>query len=65
MGAGRGLLIQPDWLVADARSQPRPGWGVRVVDNLVDAVGPNPDLVAQYPDDEVLAPRAESSCPAS
>ena len=54
MGAGHGLLIQPDWLVADARNSPGAGWGVRVVHGLIDAVGPNSDLADRYPDDEVI-----------
>ena len=55
MGAEPGLLIQPDWLVADAKNAPRSNWGVRVVGNVVDAIGPNSDLVADHPRDKVVA----------
>jgi len=55
MGAEQGLLIQPDWLVTDARTPPRPGWGVRVVADLIDAVGPNSDLAGAHPSDDVVA----------
>jgi cytosine/adenosine deaminase-related metal-dependent hydrolase len=48
------VLLCPDWLVIAADRAPEAGWGVRVVDGTVDAVGPNEQLRADHPDDEVL-----------
>lgn len=49
------MLILPDWLVSSAATLPQPGWGVRVVGGLVDAVGSHDDLRATYPTDEVVS----------
>ena len=48
------VLVLPDWLVIAADRAPESGWGVRIVDGLVDAVGPHPELRADHPDDEVV-----------
>lgn len=47
-------LILPDWLVLAADVAPRRGWGLRVVGDRVDAVGPHADLRAAHPDDDVV-----------
>jgi cytosine/adenosine deaminase-related metal-dependent hydrolase len=46
-------LVLPDWLVVAADRQPLAGHGVRVVDGVVDDVGPHRDLLAAHPDDPV------------
>jgi 5-methylthioadenosine/S-adenosylhomocysteine deaminase len=47
-------IIAPDWLVIAADRDPAPGWGVRVVDDVIDDIGPVPDLIAANPADEVV-----------
>lgn len=54
MTSGRGLVLRPGWLLADATSPARPEWGLRVVDGIVAAIGPNSTLLADHPDDEVI-----------
>lgn len=57
---GEGVtLVLADWLVPAADRAPEQEWGVRVVDGVVDAVGPNRDLLAAHvaeggSDDEVV-----------
>ncbi len=46
-------LVLSDWLITRADAEPHRGWGVRVLDGVVDAVGPHEDLKTAYPDDEV------------
>lgn len=48
------MLILGDWVVIGADVEPRPGCGVRIVGDRVDAVAPNADLVAAHPEDEVV-----------
>ncbi len=47
-------LILADWLVSAADTEPRPGWGLRVVGGTVDAVGSHDELRAAYPDDGIV-----------
>lgn len=47
------MLILPDWLITSPLEPPQAGWGLRVRDGLVDAVGPHGDLRRAYPDDPV------------
>lgn len=54
MGSERAVLILADWLVRAADVAPEAGWGIRVVGDRVDAVGPHADLRAAHPDDEVV-----------
>ena len=53
-GTTTGTILWPSWLLADASAPPVAGHGVRVIDGLVDAVGPVDSLMADYPDDSVL-----------
>ncbi|MBH99286.1 MAG: amidohydrolase [Acidimicrobiaceae bacterium] len=53
-GESNGTILWPDWLLADASVPPVAGHGVRIVDGLVDAVGPGDFLAATHPDDTVL-----------
>lgn len=46
-------LILPDWLIDIPGAAPKQGWGVRVVDDAVDAVAPNDELRRSYPADHV------------
>jgi cytosine/adenosine deaminase-related metal-dependent hydrolase len=48
------MLILPDLLMDAPGEAPRPGWGLRMVDDVIAAVGPHADLRRDYPDDEVL-----------
>lgn len=50
----KSTLILPSWLVATAHETPKPGWGVRVAGDRIDAIGANADLRANYPDDEII-----------
>ena len=47
-------LIVPDWLVISAGEHPHRGFGLRVVDDRVDVVGPGEELRANFPNDEVV-----------
>lgn len=47
-------LILPDWLVVAADREPVDGWGVRVLDGVIDAIGPHHQLRTDHPDDEVI-----------
>jgi 5-methylthioadenosine/S-adenosylhomocysteine deaminase len=47
-------LILADWFVSAADTEPRPGWGLRVVGTTVDAVGSHDELRAAYPDDDIV-----------
>ena len=48
------MLILPSHLITTPRQLPKPDWGVRVLGGRIDAVGPNADLRAQFPDDDVI-----------
>jgi 5-methylthioadenosine/S-adenosylhomocysteine deaminase len=48
------MLVLPDWFVPAADVEPRRGWGVRVLDGRVAAVGPHVELRAAHPTDEVV-----------
>ena len=43
------LIILPDFLIDIPGQPPKPGWGVRVVDDQVVAVAPNAELRAGVP----------------
>lgn len=47
-------LILPQYLIITPSEKPRRDWGVRVVDSQIDAIGPNVDLLEQYPEDNIL-----------
>lgn len=47
-------LVLPDWLLIAADRPAERSWGVRVVDGLIDAVGPHSNLLAAHPDDDVV-----------
>jgi cytosine/adenosine deaminase-related metal-dependent hydrolase len=47
-------LVLADWLLVAADRPAERGWGVRVVDDVVDDVGPAADLRSAHPDDEVV-----------
>mgnify|MGYP001470791631 CR=1 FL=1 len=47
------MLILPEILIAVAGEAPQPGWGVRVVGDVITAVGPHADLRRDFPEDEV------------
>ncbi len=49
------MLVLPQWLVTSADVPPRPGWGLRVRDGVVGAVGTHDQLRAEYPNDEVVS----------
>ncbi len=48
------MLILPSWLISLPGQPPQENWGVRVLDDVIDAVGPNDDLRAQFPADEII-----------
>ncbi len=56
-------LILPDFLIDAPGEPPRQAWGVRVVDDAVVAVGPNAELRADYPEDEVVDARGQTLSP--
>ncbi len=49
-----GLLILPEWLIVSAKEPPKHGWGARLEADRIAVVGPNEDLLAKYPHDEIL-----------
>jgi cytosine/adenosine deaminase-related metal-dependent hydrolase len=56
-------LILADWLITTPHEPPKKAWGVRVVADKIEAIGPQAELRAKYPDDlvhqaegQVLAP---------
>lgn len=49
-----GTLILPSYLIDLPGEAPKLDWGVRVVNDRIDDVGPNADLQAKYPDDTVI-----------
>lgn len=48
-----GTLILGDWLITTPREAPKQNWGVRVVREKIDAIGPHSELKAAYPGDSV------------
>jgi len=48
------MLIFPSYLITTPHQPPRLDHGVRVVGDRIDAVAPNTDLRAQFPDDEII-----------
>lgn len=46
-------LILGDWLITTPTKPPKAGWGVRVVDKTIAAIGPQAELRQAYPDDEI------------
>lgn len=57
------MLILGDWLVTTPLEPPRPGWGLRVVGETVDAVGPHAALRLVFPDDPVFDGRGRIVLP--
>lgn len=47
------MLILGDWLITSAHETPKKGWGVRVENGTIAAVGSHADLQRDYPADEV------------
>lgn len=47
------MLILPEILIDVAGQAPRPGWGVRVVGDVIAAVGPHAALRRDFPEDEI------------
>lgn len=47
-----GTLILPDYLIDIPGVPPKANWGVRVLEDRIDAVAPWDDLLAAYPEDE-------------
>ncbi|MDH3753393.1 MAG: amidohydrolase family protein [Acidimicrobiia bacterium] len=47
-------LILADWLVTSTDVEPRRDWGVRVVGDVIDAVGSSAELRQDHPDDEIV-----------
>ncbi|MBM4459241.1 MAG: amidohydrolase family protein [Chloroflexi bacterium] len=58
-----GTLILPDWLIDVPGSPPKQGWGVRVVGDVVDAVGPNDELRRAFPGDELWVAEGQALAP--
>ena len=46
------MLILPGWLITDANSPARRGWGLRIVGNEVADVSPSDQLIGMHPDEE-------------
>lgn len=49
------MLILPRFLIARPGESPKQDWGVRIVQDRVDAIGPNADLRERYTQDEIVA----------
>ena len=50
-----GLLVLPAWLIDDASKSPQKNWGVRVLNGTINTLGPNQELLVEYPEDEVMS----------
>lgn len=50
----RPILVLPTWLITTPHEPPKRDWGVRVIGDRIDAIGPGVDLRAQYSGDEVI-----------
>ncbi len=48
------MLILPSWLITTPHQLPKLDWGVRIVGERIDAIGPNSDLLAQFPNDDLI-----------
>lgn len=48
-----GTLILGDWVITTPNEDPKANWGVRVLGNAIAAVGPQAELKARYPGDQV------------
>ena len=48
------MLVLPDWLITSADDGPLARHGVRVVGDRIEQVGANAELLATYPDDDVV-----------
>lgn len=46
-------LILGDWLITTPTEAPRKNWGVRIVNDKIDAIGPHAELRATYPEDKI------------
>ena len=46
-------LLLPAWLVSDVRKEPLHNWGVRIVGDQIDDLGPHTTLLEMYPADDV------------
>ncbi len=58
-----GTLILPEFLIADPGQPAHGDWGVRVVGERVEAVGPNAELWRQYPGDEIVEAPGQTLSP--
>ena len=58
-----GTIILPAYLIDIPGQPPKPGWGVRVVDDQVVAVASNAELRAAYPEDEVVDAAGQTLSP--
>lgn len=48
------MLILPSWLITTPHEPPKADHGLRVAGDRIAAIGPNADLRAQFPDDEII-----------
>lgn len=48
-----GMLIFPDYLIAEPGQSPRKNWGVRLVDDCIVAAGSFQELLDQFPKDDI------------
>lgn len=47
-------LVLADWVITSSDAPPKPGWGVRVDGGVIAGVGSRTDLLAAYPNDDVV-----------
>ena len=47
-------LILPSYLITTAQETPKQNWGARVVTDRITEVGPNAELQARYPEDDLI-----------
>ncbi len=57
------MLILPSFLVDEPGKPPKENYGVRVVGDKIDAVAPNAELLAAFPDDEISEAPAQTLSP--
>jgi len=48
------IIILPRWLITSPNKDPEFQWGLRVVNNSIDYIGPHHKLLKKYPQDPVL-----------
>lgn len=48
------MIIAPEWLIQSADQPARSSWGIRIVDDRVDEVGPITTIRERHPHDEVI-----------